>query len=323
MCKGDFQMLLTNEQLKSIYFGALHFKETEDGYLQAFQYTDSQMDYFRSSPFTFWYERCDASNCKTFEMTTAATKISFAYKLIWKSSEDTVELYVDGLAYDIKYVKDMGQEGVLSFDLPEGEKQVVFYLPSDATLLVKDFEINADFTPAQKGEKVLWIGDSITQGYGPLRSSHTYVSVANRLLNYDILNQGIGGYVYDKNTMVPMEGYRPDKIIISMGTNQFGSETMDAVEEYYECLKQVYGDTPVLCVSPLWRGDCPGQEAVLERFCDNVKKIAGQYPNVTVVDGFTLVPHLPEYFLDKLHPNCLGMELYGRNLVEFIRKVGF
>ena len=256
-------------------------------------------------------------------MTTAATKISFAYRFNWKCSEDTVELYVDGLAYDIKYVKDMGQEGVLSFDLPEGEKQVVIYLPSDATLLVKDFEINADFTPAQKGEKVLWIGDSITQGYGPLRSSHTYVSVANRLLNYDILNQGIGGYVYDKNTMVPMEGYQPDKIIIAMGTNQFGSETMDAVEEYYQCLKKVYGDTPVLCISPLWRGDCPGQEAVLERFCDNVKKIAGKYPNVTVVDGFTLVPHLPEYFLDKLHPNCLGMELYGRNLVEFIRKVGF
>lgn len=46
-------------------------------------------------------------------------------------------------------------------------------------------------------------------------------------------------------------------------------------------------------------------------------------PNVTVLDGFTLVPHLPEYFLDNLHPNCLGMELYGRNLVDFIRKAGF
>ena len=57
MSKGDFQMRLTNEQLKSIYFGALHFKETEGGYLQAFQYTDSQMDYFRNSPFTFWSEQ--------------------------------------------------------------------------------------------------------------------------------------------------------------------------------------------------------------------------------------------------------------------------
>lgn len=48
-----------------------------------------------------------------------------------------------------------------------------------------------------------------------------------------------------------------------------------------------------------------------------------QNQNVTVLDGFTLVPHLPEYFLDNLHPNCLGMELYGRNLVDFIRKAGF
>ena len=68
-------------------------------------------------------------------------------------------------------------------------------------MLIRNMEINATFTPAKKNEKVLWMGDSITQGFGPLRSAHTYVSVANRLLNYDILNQGIGGYVYDKNVL--------------------------------------------------------------------------------------------------------------------------
>ncbi len=316
-------MRLSNEQLKSIYFGALRFEETPDGYLQAFQYSESQTEYFKNSPITFWYDRCSASTAKTFEFTTSATKISFGYKLIWKGSEDSVELYVNGLAEKVYYVKDMEEEGSISFDLSEGEKQVIIYLPADATLLVKDFDINAGFTPAVKGEKVLWIGDSITQGFGPLRSSHTYVSIANRLLNYDILNQGIGGYVYDKNTMVPMEGYKPAKIIIAMGTNQFGSETMNDVEEYYECLKNVYGDTPVLCISPLWRGDHSEAYDVFVRFCDNVKKIAGQYPNVKVVDGFTLVPHLPEYYIDKLHPNCLGMELYARNLIEAMKKCGF
>ena len=321
--QGGQCMRLTNEQLTSIYFGALRFEETQDGYLRAFQYSESQTEYFKNSPITFWYERCNASTAKTLEFTTGATQISFAYKLIWKGSEDSVELYADGLAEEIHYVKDMGKEGTLSFNLREGEKNVIIYLPADATLLIKDFEINAGFVPAVKGEKILWIGDSITQGFGPLRSSHTYVSVANRLLNCDVLNQGIGGYVYDKNTMVPMEGYAPDKIIIAMGTNQYGSETMKDVEEYYECLKNVYGDTPVLCVSPLWRGDHPESYDVFVRFCENVKKIAGQYPNVKVVDGFTLVPHLPEYFLDKLHPNCLGMELYARNLVDAMKKLGF
>lgn len=315
-------MLLSNEQLKSIYFGALRFEETADGYLQAFQYTQSQMEYFKKTS-DFWYERCFASNAKTFEFTTSATEISFGYKFIWKGSEDTVELYVDGLPEKIYYVKDMEEEGTLSFDLKEGEKEVIIYLPADATVLVRDFEINADFAPAKKGEKVLWIGDSITQGFGPFRSSHIYVNIANRILNYDILNQGIGGYIYDKNTMVPMEGYTPDKIIISMGTNQFGTETMDDIEEYYKCLKEVYGDTLVLCISPIWRGDCPDGFDTLDRFCGNVKKIAGQYSNITVVDGFTLVPHLEEYFLDKLHPNCLGMELYGRNLADAIKKCGF
>jgi len=274
-------------------------------------------------PNSFWYDRCSASSAKTLEFITSATRVSFEYKLLWKGSDDTVELYVDGMAAAIRYVKDMGSEGVLSFDLPAGEKQVTIYLPADATMMIRNFEINADYVPVQKGDKVLWIGDSITQGYGPLRSSHTYVSVANRILNYDILNQGIGGYVYDKNTMIPMEGYRPDKIIIAMGTNQYNAGTMDAVEEYYESLKRVYGNTPVLCVSPIWRGDHPENFAVFERFCGRVREIAGQYPNVTVVDGFTLVPHLPEYYLDNLHPNCLGMELYGRNLAEAIKRVGF
>ena len=40
-------MKLDNEALKSIYFGAYSFKDTEDGYLQAFQYSDAQIEYFR------------------------------------------------------------------------------------------------------------------------------------------------------------------------------------------------------------------------------------------------------------------------------------
>ena len=32
-----------NELLKDLYFGAYSFKETEDGYLQAYQYSDKQM----------------------------------------------------------------------------------------------------------------------------------------------------------------------------------------------------------------------------------------------------------------------------------------
>ncbi len=39
-------MVLTNEELKAIYFGAYEFEETDDGYLQAFQYSKKQIEYF-------------------------------------------------------------------------------------------------------------------------------------------------------------------------------------------------------------------------------------------------------------------------------------
>ena len=314
---------MTNAELRRIYFGAYMFRETEDGWLRAFQYSDAQMAYFRSA-FDFWHDRCMASTAKTLEMTTGARTVSFRYRIVWEGSQDSFEMAVNGQITDIRYVKDLPKEGRLTWTLPEGEKDVVLYLPADATVWIRDFETDGAFTPARKARKVLWLGDSITQGYGPLRSGQTYVSVANRLLNWDILNQGIGGYVYDKKSLMRMEGYTPDRIVVALGTNQFGCETMRDVEEYYETLIGLYGtEIPILCVTPLWRGDVPDGLPTLTRFCGKVAAIAGRYPNVTVVDGFSLVPHLPEYFLDNLHPNALGCEVYGRNLAETVRRLGF
>ena len=314
---------MTNEELTKIYFGAYSFEETDDGYLQAFQYTGEQMEYFKGA-FDFWYDRCMASTAKTLEFTTEALKVSFDYKIIWEGSQDSFEMAINGLITDIVYLKDIEKEGTINWELPEGEKKVIIYLPADATVVIRNFEADAACIRAKKNEKVLWLGDSITQGYGPLRSGETYVSIANRQLDYDIINQGIGGYVYDKNSLMKMEGYDPDKIIVALGTNQYGSETMKDVEEYYEVLTKLYGtDIPVLCISPVWRGDQPEGYSKFVDFCEKVKKTAGQYKNVTVLDGFGLVPHLPEYYLDNLHPNCLGTENYGRNLVKAIRELKF
>lgn len=313
---------MTNDKLKQYYHGAYSFEETEDGYLQAFQYTRKQIEYFKGA-FDFWYDRCTATTSKTLEFRTEATKVSFDYKFIWLGSPDSIELCIDNRIRKIVYVKDIEKEGSLSFDMDEGMKNVIIYLPADSTILIKNFELNADAEPVTKNEKVLWLGDSITQGFGPLRSAQTYVCVANRILNYEIINQGIGGYVYDKKSLLPMEGYTPDKIIVALGTNQYGTETMKDIEEYYEVLTELYKDIPILCITPLWRGDNPEGIPTLISFCDKLKAIIKKYKNVTMVDGFELVPHLPEYYLDNLHPNQLGAEVYGRNLVEAIRRCGF
>lgn len=315
-------MKLSNEELKSIFFGAYSFEETDDGYLKARQYTKEQEDYFKGA-FEFWYERCNASNAKTLEFTTKATKISFDYKIAWLGSRDSFELCIDGLITEIRYLKDLRDEGTLSFEMPSGTKKVIVYLPADALAVIKNFEINDEFTPAVKGQKVLWLGDSITQGYGPLRSACTYVSVANRLLNYDIINQGIGGYIYDPKVLLRMEGYMPEKIIVALGTNQYGTESMDSIEEYYETITKLYPGIPILAITPLWRGDNMEGVPTLIKFCENLKTIIRKYKDVTLVEGWKLVPHLPEYFHDNLHPNQFGTEVYAENLVREIERLNW
>ena len=74
-------MLLSTTQLKSIYFGALEFAGAEEGYLQAFQYTEPQIQYFKRVS-EFWYDRCIASTAKTLEFITTATTVSFEYKFL-------------------------------------------------------------------------------------------------------------------------------------------------------------------------------------------------------------------------------------------------
>lgn len=315
-------MKLSNEELKKIYYGAYCFTESDDGYLMAHQYTKEQEDYFEKA-FSFWFERCNASTAKTLEFTTEASKVSFEYRIEWIGSKDSFELCIDGLITDIRYLEDLDEEGTITFDMPSGMKNVVVYLPADSLAVIRNFEINDKYVPAVKGEKVLWLGDSITQGYGPLRSAQTYVSVANRLLNYDIINQGIGGYIYDPKVLVEMPGYRPDKIIVALGTNQYGTETMEMIEEYYERITKLYQGVPILAITPIWRGDNLEGVPTLITFCNRLKDIILKYDSVTMVEGWKLVPHLPEYYLDNLHPNQLGTEVYARNLVREIERLNW
>ena len=317
-------MVLTNEQLGEIWRGSYAFEETEDGYLRSYQFTAEQMAYFDRTK-DFWAERCRYSNGKSLAFSTDATELSLEYKLLLVSASlETFELMVDGVLlemWDAEYIKSHDR---IAFSLPVGRKDVVLYMPCDVMLAIRNLTLNGDCIPAPRGEKVLWMGDSITQGIGTPYSSCTYVNTVGRLMGYDILNQGIGGYKYDEGSLLPMPGYTPDKIVVAFGTNQFTEERAVAdVRDYYARLHKLYGDTPVLCITPLWRTGEPDYAERLRQYGEAIRKVCADYPHVTVVDGWKLVPHLPCYFKDGLHPNALGATVYGHALTEEIRKIGF
>ena len=73
-----------------------------------------------------------------------------------------------------------------------------------------------------------------------------------------------------------------------------------------------------LALTPLWRGEPASVSAFGEdvRAVDRlIRDACASLPNVAVVSGYNLVPHLAGFFSDgRLHPNDLGFGVLAQNL---------
>lgn len=316
-------MKLTKNQLKSIIYGAYLKIDEDDGYISFSHFSLEQLKYLDFSD--FFRKRAVFSSSVTVEFITDAEEIGFSYKIMHVGSKDSLDVYCDGFCVEVKKVEEMENEGRLSFSLPKGKKEVTVYLPCDLQFSLKDFYINGSFRRRiGKRRKVLWIGDSITQGYGTFLTGQTYVNVANRKLKWDILNQGMGGYRYDANILTPMENYSPDRIVVALGVNgHINPDCKIWIQEFYDRLSVIYPNIPTLVITPLWSGHETTVMEELVKTISYIRECAGKYPNIKIVDGFMLVPHSEEFFCDKLHPNALGATLYAERLVENIRALSF
>lgn len=316
-------MKISNKSLQKYVYGVYQTK-IEKGYLGFYHYDDKQMDYLLNRDASFWYPRSKFSSSVTLEFKTKSTFISFDYKIVEVGSYDSVDVYVNSFPYQVVKADGLGNKGTLSFSLPEGDKKITVYFPIDLNLQIKNFVTEQPLRKIKKSHKVLWLGDSITQGYGTFLTGETYVNVANRALNYDILNQGIGGYIFDSKILTKMDGYTPDKIIVSFGTNHYKADDfLGQVSAYFKQLNAIYKDIKTLVITPIFRCDDGSDLEKLKWAGKEIERICSAYSNVAVVNGFTLVPNVAQYFFDGLHPNALGANYYGKNLVEFIKKIKF
>lgn len=310
-------MYIDNECLKNYICGACNEK-TIDGYKAFYRFTDEQIDYLRYDDFFYDRSKFSASICIRF--TTEAERFGFSYKLAKVATKDSLDVFVDGALTYVNKVEKMAAEGTLSFALPKGKKEITAVFPIDCEVYIKNlYADDVIDRPLNDKVKVLWLGDSITQGFGSLLGSQTFVNIVNRKMNYDWLNQGLGGYRHDKRILSADTGFAPDKIIVALGTNDYYFDSLEKdVEEYYERLLAIYNGLPIFAVTPLWRGGVDLNFFV--RQIEKIKATISRIGKVKIIDGFTLVPHVSECFYDDLHPNAWGMQIYADNLVEELNR---
>ncbi len=315
-------MKLSNKTLIKLFNGAIDFDEDE-GYLYADRGSCNQHDYlnanFNGSNFSEILQEGSSIHIK---FKTNANKVAFNYKVaLCLNPKCSLDVFVNGEPYLFVDMGNLKENGKFAFPMANGEKLVEIYLPLDARIGFKNFEICGNWRSTSKPKtKVLWYGDSITEGYGAYYSSLIYATQVNNALNYDAINQGIGGYFYDAKFCQRM-GFVPDKIIIALGTNQINHpDKFEKIKEFYERLQLVFPARKILTITPIWRGDIQDYTNFNET-CNYIASVAKNYGEV--INGLDLVPPVNEYFMDKLHPNALGMTVYANNLAKAIKKIGF
>jgi hypothetical protein len=318
-------MKLSNKTLSKLIKGACYF-EIKDGYLSSYRFSKAQIENLSQNAYDkCWLTYALMSGPQRIEFKTSSTEISFDYKASKSHANNTIDLYIDNVLYHVYHINDT-LKGKVEFFLPQGQKLVSIYMPCESTVQIKNFTINGGYKSVKKSEKrVLIIGDSITQGAGPEVASLAYANALARELGYDILAQGIGGYRYEPNDIMKIDGFEPDKIIVALGTNWYDDSSYDYelnVSEFYKKLTSVFPNIPILAITPIWRSDIDNWDRFI--WCINkIKDTCAKYECIRLVDGFTLVPNVEECFSDKAHPNCFGSLMYSSNLIKSIRKLKF
>ncbi len=339
-------MKLTIEDIKKITWGAVNITKDELG-VTFHRFTETEEEIYRNldtvrkrtdslrvmSPAGI--KLCFKTDSKSLKLNA---DLSFSSRRFY-----SFDIFVNGTLYTS--LKSFNEEdlpfkySVLDYNpgyfegevtLSDGEKEIVIYLPwsvrmHNFTLLLDD---GAKVVPLEKPiKKLLCYGDSITQGFDALYPHRRYAGQLARLLRAEEFNKAIGGEVFNPDLAACKADFKPDYITVAYGTNDWTKSERDTfkknAKKFYYSLSKNYPDSKIFAITPIWRKDCNEISKVGEfSFIDEyISSVAEELPNVTVIHGYSLVPHYTDLFADLcLHPRDAGFDFYAMNLYNEIKK---
>jgi len=217
------------------------------------------------------------------------------------------------------------------FELGEGEKTVCIHLPWSKVCTIRELSLveGASFVPAPPEKKILFFGDSITQGYDALHPSQSYASRISAALGMAEYNKGIGGITFCPGIAEVKETFVPDAIVVAYGTNDWSKiPTVELFRErccqMYRAIFNHYPNTPVFALGPILQRSSNGCRR-MGAFCkvgQIIEEVVADIPNTSFIDCLTFLPWSAHYYADRsVHPNDRGFEYYCKGLLPRMKAV--
>ena len=315
-------MQLTFSQIQAITVGAVHMEQQSDG-IHFFKCTQKQLDAWAALSAGLG-ERARTTTGIRLDFHTDSELLRFTV-----SSGGKFEVYLDNVlrrTFDGAALRESGVPAELSLTDALGGAvdsiRVTLIFPSHSVGVLESIELSdgASVTPHRFDRKILFIGDSITQGWDTVYDSLSYAYRVSRFFNADSVIHGVGGG-YFHETVFDSIDFDPDTVVIALGTNDFGhyktQEEMRAqTATFLSLIAKEYAGKRIFVISPIWR---EVQQKTMGSFREARSIVIEEAERLGLchIDGLSLVPPLPQFFRDlTLHPDDLGFSLYAENLIE-------
>ena len=318
-------MVLTNEQLRGTLTGAVEITE-KNGVLVPLRFGRHIREsvYPAGNRFNVKMTQSAGVVCR---FTTTSRSLAFSYTVNEVSNEQNFDVWVNGVFLSHTVCDTLA--GRVEMELPYERSKVEIYFPShrEGRIMNVTLDDGADFElPAAPKYRILFKGDSITNGSTTRFTSMGYTHQVARALNAHIINQGIGGEEFNPAAMDIDLKEELDLIVFAFGTNDWSHapshpRMVANVNGFLAGMRDLYPDTKMVMILPLWRADSHMQKptGTFEDACALFRETATRF-GVHVIDGQTLVPHVTEVFADKrLHPDEFGFQFYAENLLPHLK----
>ena len=306
---------LSFEEIMPLIFGAAIIKNCGDEGIELYKCTENQIAAWDKFENKFYVGGAKAPTGIMIDMQTNSGSVVFSVL------GESFELMIDG-QYSGRFTSDGKAPFDIAAELNGGEHRVTLEMPSHGKgrLMGVSVDENADINPHKYSTKMMFLGDSITQGWNSGVDCLAYTHRVADFFNAERLINGIGGtFFYPDSFDTP--DFEPDTVIVAYGTNDFMvvkdiTKFKNDLNKYLEAVANAYKNKKLVLILPIHRFDYDKTETWTETECRTIIKNAAEKFGFKIVDGYTLVPKDRMFYADDVHPNALGFGMYAQNLIK-------
>lgn len=269
----------------------------------------------------------------TMECITDAEEISFHYVSKGFCRDFvTFDIFENDVFMKTVVEPDRSPEGCIRYrKQTAGKVKLTVYLPQCVVIGISDIHMGNWMPVEDPAKKILFLGDSITQGMVVSSPSQAFPVLISRFLQWDYLNQGVGGYVFNRASLGDARKIQADKIVIAYGTNDYHmvnigklslAQFRRQVEEYLDEVIRLFPRGELLVLTPIWRADCTNESWEVFLQVGEIIKSCALFRNLKVIDGLTIVGHDARLYVDGIHPGDWGANMMALNILRALEERG-